>query len=356
MQVLEKDDRIIINWLTDNTSDTFFYAWLRDNTPKNRHKNGQKLTESITIDLESRPKSIKTTENSLWIEWDNGTVEYSYSYLKNMLSKKEYKTTLWSQLSEYSIFDYQTIISDQKILLECLKNIREYGFTQITNVPTETKKLLEVVALFGYVRETNYGKYYDVIAKNDPENLADTQLGLPPHTDNPYRNPTPTIQLLHCLKSDTTGGETILIDGFNVATKLRENYPEYFEVLSRYLVQFEFKSSEHWLKNEAPIIQLDLQKNIEKIKFNNRSIQPFNFSDDIMLTYYKAYQYFENQLQNRDNQLQFKLNPSDLIIYDNERILHGRTSYSLHGERHLQGCYTDKDALYSKINILEQDV
>ena len=36
-------------------------------------------------------------------------------------------------------------------------------------------------------------------------NLAYTSLALPVHTDNPYRNPVPTLQLLHCIASDATG-------------------------------------------------------------------------------------------------------------------------------------------------------
>ncbi len=67
-----------------------------------------------------------------------------------------------------------------------------------------------------------------------------------------------------------------------------------------------------------------------------------------MLPYYEAYQYLENQLHNPDYQYRFKLELGEAIIYDNERILHGRSAYLLKSERHLQGAYAGRDALYSK--------
>ena len=39
-----------------------------------------------------------------------------------------------------------------------------------------------------------------------PSNLAYTGLPISPHTDNPYRDPVPTVQLLHCLSNAVDGG------------------------------------------------------------------------------------------------------------------------------------------------------
>ena len=352
MKIDLQNDKMIITWNDENSS-TFHYVWLRDNAPENRHANGQKLTESREVDIQIVPESAVIKNNVLVVNWGDCIIEYPEAYLQKFADSKKEEKVLWNTLQEYPVFDYNEATSNEGVLYECLKNVRKYGFTYLNNVPCEEGKILNIVELFGYVIETNYGKFYDVIAKKDPENLADTQLGLPPHTDNPYRNPTPTIQLLHCLKSGVTGGETILVDGFQVASELQKNHPEYFEVLTSYAMNFEFKSKDHWLKNSSPLIQLDANGEIEKVKFNNRSIQPFNLPEDVMLPYYEAYQYFENQLQDEKNHLKFKLEPSQVIIYDNERILHGRTSYNLIGERHLQGCYASRDALYSKINVLE---
>ncbi len=46
--------------------------------------------------------------------------------------------------------------------------------------------------------------------------------------------------------------------------------------------------------------------------------------------------------------------PRDLLLLDNERVLHGRAGESV-GPRHLQGCYADRDGLLSTLKILEKN-
>jgi hypothetical protein len=62
-----------------------------------------------------------------------------------------------------------------------------------------------VIELFGCVRETNYGRLFDVVSVENPSNLAYTGLALGSHTDNPYRDPVPQLQLLHCLEGGGRG-------------------------------------------------------------------------------------------------------------------------------------------------------
>ena len=48
--------------------------------------------------------------------------------------------------------------------------------------------------------------------------------------------------------------------------------------------------------------------------------------------------------------------PGDCIVFDNQRILHGRKGYTLEagGFRHLQGTYVDWDEINSKVNALRE--
>ena len=99
----------------------------------------------------------------------------------------------------------------------CLESLLSDGFVLLRDVPARPGMVLEVAASMGFVRETNYGKLFDVRAKIDPANLAFTALAITPHTDNPYRDPVPTVQLLHCLASAAEGGDSGLVDGFAAA-------------------------------------------------------------------------------------------------------------------------------------------
>ena len=52
--------------------------------------------------------------------------------------------------------------------------------------------------------------------------------------------------------------------------------------------------------------------------------------------------------------IKFKLYPGDILLMDNYRTLHGRTSYDINmGQRHLQGCYIDHDSAESKMQYLK---
>ncbi len=54
--------------------------------------------------------------------------------------------------------DFAAIRSDRAALGDWLAGVQRYGFALLTGGPVEPGALLEIVDLFGFVRETNYGK------------------------------------------------------------------------------------------------------------------------------------------------------------------------------------------------------
>ena len=83
-------------------------------------------------------------------------------------------------------------------MYDLLVSFYEFGFVVIKNVPTENNYIVKFANSIGSVRRTNFGEHFNVKSKSNPNDLAYTTLHLSPHTDNPYRNPVPCIQLLHC--------------------------------------------------------------------------------------------------------------------------------------------------------------
>ena len=102
--------------------------------------------------------------------------------------------------------DFGALHDDPAALLDWLQGLNRYGVAKVTGGPVESGALLNVASLFGYVRETNYGKWFEVRTEVNPVNLAYTGLGLQAHTDNPYRDPVPTMQILYCLENSAEGG------------------------------------------------------------------------------------------------------------------------------------------------------
>jgi len=241
-----------------------------------------------------------------------------------------------------------------------LAAVLRLGFVLLHDVPAEPGLVLEVAASFGYVRQTNYGALFDVRVEPAPDNLAFTSREILPHTDNPYRDPVPTVQLLHCLCAAGDGGDTGLVDGFAAARALRAADRAAFDVLTGTAVPFGYRDNGAELRASQPLIQLSPRGRVRGVRFNNRSAQPLRLPYADVTAFYAAYRRWAELLRQPERQLNLRLAPGDCLIFDNTRILHARTAFSLPaGEdgspgRHLQGCYADLDGLASTVAVLSR--
>lgn len=170
--------------------------------------------------------------------------------------------------------DWGAYTSDDLVREGCLDAVARYGCALLRRVPASPGMVLDVAAAFGYVRETNYGKLFDVRVEPDPANLAFTSREIAPHTDNPYRDPVPTVQLLHCLRSAADGGESVFADGFRAAAQLRVRDPAAFRTLAGTPVTFSYRDQSTQLSATRPLIGLDPRGRIREIRCNGRSLQP----------------------------------------------------------------------------------
>jgi gamma-butyrobetaine dioxygenase len=233
-----------------------------------------------------------------------------------------------------------------------LTAVVESGVALVTGVPTVPGTVLAVAETFGHVRTTNYGRYFDVTVEPAPDHLASTPGALAPHTDNPYRDPVPTVQVLHCLRSAGDGGETLLVDGFAAARRLRQRDPAAFATLARVPLPFRYDSAVASLAAYAPTISLDQGGAVTQIRWNDRCVQPPAVSTDQITEVYRAIRAFAAVLGEDGTAVRLGMRPGDCLILDNTRILHGRTGFSAASgapRRHLQGCYADLDGLHSTL-------
>ena len=236
-----------------------------------------------------------------------------------------------------------------------LRAVIRDGFALLTGVPANEGMVLVVAESFGFVRETNYGRLFNVRVEPAPGNLACTSREISPHTDNPYRDPAPTLQLLHCLRAADEGGDTGLVDGFAAARALQERDPAAYSVLTSTTVCFEYIGKAAELRASQPLIQLGPGRRLSGVRFNNRSVRAVRLPHDDMKAFYSAYRTWAELLACPERRFASRLAPGDCVIFDNTRILHARTAFSVTGSRHLQGCYADMDGLRSTLAILGRD-
>ncbi|SDP92167.1 gamma-butyrobetaine dioxygenase [Mucilaginibacter sp. OK268] len=372
-KIVETTDTLIVYWKNGEVS-KYPYLYLRDNcpSPSTIHSSGQKLIETPAINPAICPKNSElNNDTEVQINWETEehTSLFSAQWLfDHRLSKaaiaerREQRiarepVNLWDDAlnDNIPVGDYTEVSVSDEALCAWLENVSRYGFAVLRNVPAELGMVCKVVELFGYVRETNYGKLFDVKTRVNPSNLAFTSLGLSAHTDNPYRNPTPTLQLLHCLQSSAVGGNSVVVDGFKIMADLKLHSPQMFHLLSTTPVTFRFENEHEWIERTDTIIGIDVFGEVNAMRFNNRSVQAFEVDEDNMPAFYTAYQHLAKMIDDERYFVQFKMEATDLFIVDNERVMHGRSAYDgSAGERFLQGTYADRDGLLSKLRVLKR--
>jgi len=178
------------------------------------------------------------------------------------------------ELAAVPAADWAGYLADDSVRESVLDAVVRYGAGLLRGVPATEGMVTAVAETFGYVRETNYGRIFDVRVVADPANLAFTSRAIAPHTDNPYRDPVPTLQLLHCLRDASAGGETVLVDGFAAAAALRDADPVSFGVLTSTPIPFAYVDKETSLTACQPLIALSPRGRIACVRLNNRSMQP----------------------------------------------------------------------------------
>ena len=361
MEVVNAGSSLVVTW-SDQRAGGFEAIWLRHNCPCPaclNPNNGQRL-----IDIADVPESIRIGDasigdhgHSLHLAFapDDHRSHFDCAWLHARAFDSDTAVELWGVdiASSLPQADYRSVHQERGALAHWLRSVQSHGFALLRNVPTTDGEVTRFAETFGFVRETNYGRLFDVVTQPNPNNLAYSGEPLSVHTDNPYRDPVPGLQLLHCLKASDDGGLTVLVDGFHAASCLRDEAPNDFSLLSTWTVPFEFRDSLVALRATGRVIDTDRYGRIVGVRYNNRSVAAFDLPGDIVPAFYDAYRRFAQILRRPELELVFALGPGDLLITDNRRVLHGRRGFVADSQRHLQGCYADRDGLDSFVRMAD---
>ena len=369
---VRNDGQVVELAWADGGRARFHAMWLRDNALDDKTRspgNGQRLVTILDIPGDTVVDAAQVVGGDLDLRFvpEAKTVRFPAAWLRDHAYDREpgsdkgwlaagmkswTKATMQASVPRAS---YARAKASPDVLRGWLAAVRDHGFAVMDGLPAESGSLMKVVDLFGYVRETNYGRWFEVRAEVNPTNLAYTNLGLQAHTDNPYRDPVPTLQVLACVENSVEGGESSVVDGFAVAEALKAENPDGFRLLSSCPARFEYAGSKGVkLRAKRPMIELGPDGEMIAIRFNNRSLAPVvDVPFDDMPAYYAAYRRFAELIEDPRFEVTFRLQPGEAFIVDNTRVMHARKAFSGTGSRWLQGCYADKDGLLSTLASLE---
>ena len=358
--------KLRLNW-PENQSTEFHYVWLRHHA---RCPNGLPNDTSVKIDLvPDDPASLvisdyTITDESLEIIWDDNDLKTTHplgaliSVRYDQSSRKLRKPApiLWPLDTKSSIPCYPySDLDDPASLLQIGLSIRDFGIARVINVPDAPGTVAKVAQQFGVVHRNNYGEVFDVKSNAYRALGSNTGKYLGPHTDESYRHAAPGITFFHCLiPSAGGGGASILVDGFNAAERLRNCAPDLFGILTDVPVFFQRKSlPDEDMQSHRRMITLDIDGEVEGIRFTDRTLPPQDLPDHLMEKTYQAIKAFWNIVNADDMKVEYPMESGDLHIFDNQRVLHGRTGFDPgQGERHLQQCSVNRDEFHNTLRTL----
>ena len=369
-QLWSLPDMLRIEW-TDGTLSEFASLWLRDNLREDRDPHsGQRLIDIADLPEDPRIRSATAQDGTIKVEWENEVRAGSFDLpwlrahaANRSLRRPEFAPKRWlegARLNAVHDFAWATFPEAHSIRsarMQWLTRLLQDGIAFMSGVPPTDAGILDAAVLAGRVLETNYGRVFDVRSVPQPENLAYSDLGLGLHTDNPYREPVPGFQVLHALIASPDGGDSLFGDGYAIAEHMRAAYPDAFAVLTQTPVPFLYRSENAELHAERPLIQLTCSGAVSAVHYNSRSIAPLRLAARDARPFYSAYRCFAALLRDSRFHLQISLRDGDLVVFDNQRTLHGRTAFSsARHPRHLRGCYLTRDSVYSEAALLRREL
>lgn len=294
---------------------------------------------------------------------------------------------------------FDEVMQSEQGVLKWVTKIAQYGFAFVTGVPptpTDTEALIRRIA---FIRETHYGGFWDFTSDLAHGDTAYTDLALQAHTDTTYFTDPAGLQMFHLLShtaskssgSSTTttnsnsssssggasagssasassstssssstrgpsGGESLLVDGFLAAAVLKDVHPDAYETLSRVRIRTHSAGDENTMirplfEGGYPILQHDdATGELVLVRYNNDDRSVLRIDADDVERFYDALRKWNQILTNPEGEYWVQLKPGSALIFDNHRVLHGRSAFV--GNRRLCGAYINHDDYRSSLAVL----
>ena len=345
---------------SNQTEHSFLNIWLRDHAKDgdswDARSNQRKIfTAKLDPKLHIKKAEVKDNGKSIDILWSDSNKIINYSskfFLDNLtnLKVKDKNLKKWKckDLDQNIYINFNEAISEDGYRY-FLKKLYKYGFVVIQNCKTEMSSVEKIAKKIGYVRESIFGGLWSFESNEDKADSAYTQDELRPHTDSTYSNDAPGLQLLLCCHYKASGGESIMVDGFKIAEKIKNKKKEIYDLLTNVEVTGQYLGDGVSLEAKKPIFRLNSDKELIQVSFNNYDRAPFRMSEYKTKKFYEAIREFDLIANDIEYQWRRVLKPGDLLIFNNWRILHGRGSFN--GVRKMSGCYINKEDFDSSCRI-----
>ena len=358
-----------VQW-SDGHESVFHFVWLRFNCACETCGDldsgiGTVMMADIPEDVSPREAGVDDG-GRLCVVWDHDGHESRFEpdwlrancYSEAARLARRHRPTLWdaSFIDRIPSFDYGRVVEDDAARLEAFEHLRDYGFARMRGAPRTFDTLMDFADLFGHrITSDSLGPYSDIKTREKQLFFTDMPAALPKHTDQCYRHSPLGINFFHCLRTSGVGGETVLADAFEIARVLRETEPEAFELLSTVPIQFyRYIEGRAAYYTEACVISVDYLGEVTGFRYSNRqTTAPLDLPAELIEPMHDAQRKLSALMRHPDFEIRFLLEPGDILVYDNQRVIHGRTLYDdSQGARHLRSVETSREEFHNRLRLL----
>lgn len=257
--------------------------------------------------------------------------------------------------------DYHDYMTTPEGLYRALQQLYYYGLLLIREVPDSEDSVANIANRIGTLRDTFYGRTWDVKSVPEAKNVAYTAQFLGLHMDLLYMANPPGFQFLHCLKNTCQGGTSLFSDTFEAVKKLSSLDESH---LREFKIPYHYRNAgEHYWYTHPVITKT--KDNLQHVNYsppfqatllNPMPNQTGSFFGGPDLRHaLKSLRNFTKQIESEENLFEHRLQEGECVIFNNRRVLHGRRQFdAVHGERWLKGAYIDTDVFMSRWRVMRE--
>lgn len=339
-------------------------------------------TESIRLSADG---GLEITWEDDFLTGDAHTSVYSQDFLRRLASYdgKTYhytrpKRVLWDNAKfrhdvESRVITYRDWMEGGLEFAQALVDLDQHGLLFMRGVPKSRHSVQMVAEKIGSLQSTYRGLTWDTISQPGEKHVADANQGVRLHQDLLYYSDPPRVKFLHCLENECQGGVSLFSDGLHVALELNQKDPLAFRTLGDQLVTYWYQRAGRYYVRRRHVIESRPDGEPQSISwspafqgpfrirehrkplgpdsrprlFDVRTQQDAELGNGALRVWCTAARAFKDILESPENLLEYRLQPGDCVIFDNMRILHGRTEVDASaGLRHLRGAYVDAQTMY----------
>lgn len=365
-----------VEW-EDGGHSLYPFTWLRDNCqcPLCTLQSAQArklLIGDLDVNIGMDSAEL-TTDNKVSIVWqDQHSSVFDCDWLKrrcfSAAARRAVQEELflnerlhWDSSLRVPTAHFQEVLEDDEAALAWLLALRRIGLVLLQGAPAQTGQVARLAERIGYLRLTFYGHTFKVQDKPMANNVAYTADKCSFHTDYPALDYPPGVQFLHCISQAARGGENLLVDGFHIADRLKAEDPQAFHSLSSLSIDFTDTGTDYCafrLQAKHRVIDVNPEGTVARINLNNATRDSvLDLPLEQVQSFYRALRALEDMMNREENMVTLRMEPGDIMTFDNWRLLHARTAFVSHPDRprFLEGCYLDWDEVMSRLRILQRD-